>query len=120
VTATLADIFALACAVAGWFYLFYSKAATKLTPIEPAPRNALRKTLRRICGAAMILLGILCYAGSNTVDERRSPGIFVAIWLGAILLLLIIVALVAADILFTAKLRQKPNKKPTTPPESPT
>jgi hypothetical protein len=110
-TAAFADIFALACGVAGWFYLFYSKAATRLTSIEPAPRNTLRKILRRACGAAMILLGILCYAGSNTVDDRRNPGAFVAIWIGAMILLILIIALVTADIIFTAKLRSKPGVK---------
>ncbi len=106
-TAALVNIFALACGVAGWFYMFYSKAASRLTPIEPAPRNALRKTLRRICGGAMVLLGICCYTGFYAVDDRREPGAFVAIWLSAMLLLIVIVFLAGADIIFTARLRRR-------------
>jgi hypothetical protein len=105
--AVLVDIFALACGVAGWFYLFYSKAAKRLAGIEPAPHNTLRVMLRRICGAAMVLLGIGFYAGFNAVDENRHPGIYLAVWMGSMLLLLLIFGLVAADIHLTRKLRRK-------------
>jgi hypothetical protein len=104
--AVLVDIFALACGVAGWFYLFYSKAAKKLAAIEPAPKNSLRISLRRICGAAMVLLGVGFYAGFNAIDEHRHPGIYLAVWMASMLLLLLIFGLVAADIHLTRKLRK--------------
>ena len=106
-TTALADIFALACGVAGWFYLFYSKAAKRLAAVESAAQNALRVLLRRLCGAAMILLGIGFYAGFNAVDDQRDPVMFLAVWMGTMLLLLLIAALVAGDIHLTRALRKK-------------
>jgi hypothetical protein len=106
-TAALVDIFAFACGVAGWFYLFYSKAAGKLAAIEPASQNILRIRLRRVCGAAMVLLGIGFYAGFNAMDDHRNPALYLTVWMGSILLLLLIVALVAADIHLTRTLRRK-------------
>lgn len=103
----LVDIFALACGVAGWFYLFYSKAAGKLAIVESATQNTVRVRLRRICGAALILLGIGFYAGFNAVDDQRHPAIYLAVWMGSMLLLLLIIALVAADIHLTRVLRRK-------------
>jgi len=104
----LVDIFALACGVAGWFYLFYSKAATRLAPFEPPAKNTLRIRLRRLCGAAMFLLGAAFYVGFNAIDDRRSPAIYLAVWMASMLLLLLIVGLVAADIHLTKAIRRKP------------
>jgi sterol desaturase/sphingolipid hydroxylase (fatty acid hydroxylase superfamily) len=101
------DIFALVCGVTGWFYLFYSKAAARLAGVEPARRNSLRVALRRICGGAMVLLGITFFAGFNAVDDQRTPRAFVAVWLGAMALLAIIAVLVAADVRLTWKLRHR-------------
>jgi hypothetical protein len=101
-----ADILALACGVAGWFYLFYSKAAAKLAGIESARRNSLRVALRRVCGAALVVLGAAFYAGFN-IDEHRNPGAYLGVWSAALLLLLIIIILVAADLSFTFKLRRE-------------
>jgi uncharacterized membrane protein len=107
-----ADLLALACGIAGWFYLFYSNAAAKLSSVESARQNNLRVTLRRTCGAALVLLGALFFAGFN-IDEHRSPGAYVGIWSAALLLLLIIVILVATDLRLTYKLRhQKPKNNP--------
>ena len=104
----LVDIFALACGVAGWFYLFYSKAATKLASFESPAKNTLRIRLRRLCGAAMVLLGAALYAGFNVIDDRRYPAIYLAVWMASMLLLLLIVGLVAADIRLTKAIRRKP------------
>jgi hypothetical protein len=103
-------IFSLVCGIAGWFYLFYSKAAAKLAVIEPTPRNRLRIVLRRVCGGAMFLLGIACFAGFNAVDAHRTPGAYLGVWLGVMFLLLVIILLVAADIGLTWRLRRKPPK----------
>ena len=96
----------LACGIAGWFYLFYSKSASRLLPMESAQSNALRIAMRRVCGVAMVLLGIAFFAGFNSIDDRRNPVAYLAIWLAAMLLLLLIVALVAADMHLTGKLRR--------------
>jgi cytochrome bd-type quinol oxidase subunit 2 len=103
----LIDSFSLLCGVAGWFYVFYSKAAAALGQIESPARNALRVNLRRLCGGAMVLLGIAFFAGSHSVDDRQTPGAFLAIWLSVILLLAFIILLAAIDIRLTSKLRQK-------------
>jgi hypothetical protein len=100
-------IFSLVCGVAGWFYLFYSNAAAKLALIEPTFRNRVRVGLRRVCGAALFLLGGACFAGYNSVDDRRSPGVYLVVWLGVMFLLFVIIVLVAADIWFTLNLRHK-------------
>ena len=88
----LVDIFAIACGVAGWFYLFYSKAAAKLAVVESAAQNTTRVRLRRVCGSALLLLGIGLYAGFNAIDDQRNPGIYLAVWMGSMLLLLLIIA----------------------------
>jgi hypothetical protein len=103
----IVDIFALVCGVTGWFYLFYSKAAARLAGVEPATRNSLRIALRRVCGGAMVLLGIAFFAGFNAVDDQRTPRAYLAVWLGAMSLLAIIAILVAVDIRLTWKLRHR-------------
>ena len=106
----LPDLLALACGIAGWFYLFYSKAAAKLSALESPRQNSLRIALRRTCGAALVLLGALFFAGFK-IDEHRSPGAYLGIWSAALLLLLIIIILVATDLRLTYKLRHnKPQK----------
>ena len=106
-TATFADILALACGVAGWFYLFYSRAAANLSAVESSSRNRLRKWLRKVCGASLVILGAAFFAGFNSVDEHRTPTAFLAVWCGTFLLLLLILVLVAVDILFTLKMRRE-------------
>jgi hypothetical protein len=113
--AVFADIFALACGVAGWFYLFYSKAAVKLAALESATQNALRVRLRRICGALLFLLGIGFFAGFNTVDDRRNPAAYLAVWMGSMLLLLLILGLVAADIHLTRAIHRRRGQPPGDP-----
>ncbi|MGA2442743.1 MAG: hypothetical protein ABSH08_17450 [Tepidisphaeraceae bacterium] len=114
--AALVDMVSLACGVAGWFYLFYSKAASRLLPMESARRNAVRIAMRRVCGVAMVLLGIAFFAGFNSIDDRRNPLAYLAVWIAAMLLLLLIVALVAVDVHLTGKLRRRSGGKSTDHP----
>jgi hypothetical protein len=102
------DFLSLFCAAAGWFYLFYSRAASRLAGIEPSRRNSLRVILRRICGGALFLLAVGFFAGFHSIDENRFPGRFVAVWMGVILLLLLIITLVTIDLALTWKLRRRP------------
>lgn len=104
----LADILSFLCAVAGWYYLFYSKAAARLAAVESAHLNAIRVALRRVSGAAMFLLAVALFAGSNSVDERRTPNAFLAIWISVMVLLAIILLLALADMRLTLKLRSGP------------
>jgi hypothetical protein len=41
------------------------------------------------------------------MDDHRNPALYLTVWMGSILLLLLIVALVAADIHLTRTLRRK-------------
>jgi drug/metabolite transporter (DMT)-like permease len=110
--AAVADIFALACAAAGWFYLFSSNAAKRLAGLESQGRNSLRIVLRRICGVSLFLLAVACYAGFNTVNDQRNPGAYLAVWTSSILLLMLIIILVAIDIHLTMKLKRERTHKP--------
>lgn len=103
----LVDSFSLFCGIAGWFYLFYSKAAAALGQIETPGRNALRISLRRVCGGAMVLLGVGFFAGFHSVDEHQTPRAYLAVWLSVIVLLALIILLAAIDVRLTWKLRRK-------------
>jgi hypothetical protein len=102
-TNIIADILAFVCGAAGWFYMFYSKAAVKLTGIEPEKRNSLRLTLRRVCGGALFVLGA-DFILFNAVDPKRNPGMFMGVLLAALLLLLVVVVLAFVDLRLTLKL----------------
>jgi hypothetical protein len=103
----------LVIGVAGWHYLFYSRAAHRLGEVEAGPANLRRIRLRRINGAAMILLAILLYLGIRAVDYREQPRTFFAIWLGAMCVLLIVIVLAMIDIHLTVRLRNRERKKET-------
>jgi heme exporter protein D len=103
----LAALFALVVAAAGWFYLFYSKAAGRLGGVEARGANVLRVRLRRVNGVAMLSLAVLFYAGFNAVVDRAGPLTFLAVWLGVMVLLATIVILVLVDVRLTAKLREQ-------------
>lgn len=90
---------------AGWYYLFYSRAANRLAGIERAQVNRLRVRLRRINGLLMLLLGGLLLAAFEAVDAERTPGRFLAVWLGILGMLGAIVTLALWDVKLTWKLR---------------
>ncbi|HSV13853.1 MAG TPA: hypothetical protein VLI90_06310 [Tepidisphaeraceae bacterium] len=96
-------IIALIVGVAGWYYLFYSQAATRLGAIEDAAANQRRHRLRRTNGLVMLALAVLIYAGAHI----ESPRAFVMVWIAVLLLFFVFVALGFADIRLTAKLRRK-------------
>ena len=104
---SVAAILALLIGVAGWYYLFYSKAAVRLEAIEGIAINQRRQRLRRINGLVMLLLAGSFYAGIFTVNPDQTPQAFVAVWLSVLLLLLVIVVLAVADLRLTTKLRGK-------------
>jgi CDP-diglyceride synthetase len=99
-------ILSLLIGAAGWYYLFYSRAAQRLVVIEAQRANDRRVRLRRANGAAMIVLAVLLYLGSRAIDPQQRPRAFVVTWLAAFVSLLVIVALGLADVRLTLGLRK--------------
>jgi hypothetical protein len=113
----LAGSLSLLIAVAGWFYLFYSRAAHRLTGLEQPTINSRRIALRRLAGAALFLLAVLFYWGFITLDRPQAPIIFISIWASVMALLLLILGLGFIDLRYTLKFYRERNgekqKKPT-------
>ena len=103
----LAAIFALLVAAAGWYYMFYSRAASNLAGIEQHALNAKRVRLRRVGGFFMFALGVCFFALFWSVDVEESPGLSLAVLLGVLVCLMIVVLLALADLRLTWKLRQE-------------
>jgi hypothetical protein len=106
----LAASFALLVAIAGWHYLFYSKAAHRLEGIEDERLNRKRITLRRIGGGVMLALAgcFLSLFWSFDLDtaERVSANFFVVL-LAIFALLAVIVVLALIDLRLTHQLRKR-------------
>ena len=102
----VAAILALWAGVAGWYYLFYSKSARRLAPVEDPATNDRRHRLRRANGAVLLAVGGLFYAGF-TVDPHRRPGWYVVVWSAVLLLLGVLLVLVLLDMRLTARLRRR-------------
>jgi len=107
-----AALFALIVATAGWFYMFYSRAAQKLGGVEGAATNLQRVRLRRVNGFMMFLLAVGIFAGVWTFDWRLSPLPFMLIWVGVFVLLFVMVVLALLDLRLTAKLRRNARAQP--------
>ena len=112
---SLPGIFSLIVGAAGWYYLFYSRAAEKLVAIEAAEVNRQRSRLRRLGGFCMLLLAVCMSAGFYTFDPKRAPAAFLATWITVFFLLFLIVLFALLDVRLTAKLRRGRNKPPSTP-----
>lgn len=105
----LPAILSLLMAVAGWYYMFYSRAAQKLSWIEAPQANRRRVWLRRVNGMAMFLLAVCFFAGFQVAPTARA---FVLIWAAVLLLLCVVVLLGLSDVRLTWKLREGgPNKR---------
>jgi drug/metabolite transporter (DMT)-like permease len=97
-------IFALLVGIAGWFYLFYSRAAQNLGPFEDPQLNRLRIRLRRTNGIVMLALAACFYAAYYGVEEQRT---FVIIFMTILMLLMAAVILALVDVRLTRKLRRR-------------
>jgi len=106
-------IFALLVAAAGWFYLFYSRAAEKLALIEDSSLNLRRVRLRRTSGLLLIVLGMLLYAGSYSLDWDKPTVWFLVIWLGVMVLVGVVTLLALLDLRLTQKLRHSRKREET-------
>lgn len=102
-----AALFSLLIGICGWYYLFYSKAAARLSGVEDPAINRRRSWMRRTNGGVMFLLAWGIYIGFFVVDADRNPRGFVAVWLAVLVLLLAIVVLAAADLRYTTRLRRR-------------
>ena len=107
----LPGIFALIVAAAGWFYMFYSRAAHRLSVVEDARMNQKRVILRRVNGLAMVALGACFYAGYYATDRERPTRAFAALWLTVLVLMFIIVMLALIDVRLTRRLRREQRKR---------
>jgi UDP-N-acetylmuramyl pentapeptide phosphotransferase/UDP-N-acetylglucosamine-1-phosphate transferase len=108
----LAGIVALLTSAAGWYYLFYSRAAQHLEGVEEQAMNARRVRMRRVGGVAMLLLGAFLYAGSYPFgDPAETPAAFVAAWMTVFALLIAIVILAWIDVRLTRRMRERRLKR---------
>ena len=103
----LATAFALLTAAAGWFYLFYSRAAHNLSEVEGKVDNRNRVLLRRTGGVCMIALGVCFFMGFNTFDPKERPSAFITTWFAVFLLLGTTIVLALIDIRLTIRLRRR-------------
>jgi UDP-N-acetylmuramyl pentapeptide phosphotransferase/UDP-N-acetylglucosamine-1-phosphate transferase len=104
-------ILALLTGVAGWFYLFYSKAAADLSELEDQAINARRIRLRRVGGGVMVLLAAGLYVGFAATDEPVNPRLFVLVWSAVMILLGLLVLLALIDVRLTVRLRNQRRRR---------
>lgn len=103
----LPDIFALIVMAAGWYYIFYSPAARRLSGIEDSQLNRFRIRLRQFNGVVMMLLAVTFFAAMHTVTQPRSAAfVFVSI----LLLLAAMMILALIDVHLTRRLRARRKK----------
>jgi hypothetical protein len=107
----LAGIFALVIAAAGWFYLFYSKAAQSLQGIEEQAINRRRVFLRRAGGFSMILLAMSMYVGVVAFDWENPTIWFGLVWVLVMALVFVITLLALIDLRLTKQLRDRRSKR---------
>src|SRR2546423_13840120 len=108
----LAGIFSLLTGIAGWFYLFHSRAATALADVEAEALNRQRIRLRRVGGIVMLAIAVLFYLGSYAVDADRRPTAFVGLWLAVFVLLLFMLGLALGDVRLTWRIRRQRQRRP--------
>ena len=101
----LATILSVLTGVAGWYYLFYSKAADQLADLEDQRLNRRRIRLRRIGGGVMLGLAVGLYVGFYAADERAHPWLFVIVWSAVMILIAMLVVLALLDVRLTYRLR---------------
>ncbi len=108
----LPAIFSLLVAAAGWYYLFYSKAAHKLAGVEEERHNRLRVRLRRVGGAVILCLAGTFYAMFVMLNRAR----FAAA--GTLLLVVMflmgaVIVLGLADLRLTHRMRRERQERRT-------
>jgi len=100
-----AAILSILTGISGWYYLFYSRAAQRLSGIEEERLNLRRMRLRRIGGAVMLLLAAGLYLGFYAASEQVRPTLFVVVWCAVMILMVLLVLLALLDVRLTYRLR---------------
>jgi drug/metabolite transporter (DMT)-like permease len=106
-TAYLPHILSLLIGAAGWYYMFYSRAAQQLAPFESEAVNRRRVRYRRVGGGLMCVLAVLIFAGLVTIDPGRSPSAFVFTWAGVVVVTFAVLVLALKDVRMARDLRGK-------------
>lgn len=101
----LPAMFSLLVAAAGWFYMFYSRAAHQLAGIEGTAANQKRIRLRRVGGCSMILLAVVFYIGCDALN-RHDLQLFSGMMLAVLALLALTLLLALIDLRLTRDLRR--------------
>jgi Na+/H+ antiporter NhaD/arsenite permease-like protein len=104
-------IFCLLTGAAGWFYLFYSRAAHRLAAVEDQRMNETRIRLRRAGATTMILLAIAFAVGYYGTDVKQPTALFEIAWLCVLLLLPVMLGIALADLRLTRKLHRSHRNK---------
>lgn len=91
---------------AGIFYLFFSRAASRLAGIEETSANNRRQHLRRMNGVVMILLAIGIAGGSYAGDVEKPTAALLGVWLVVMALLVILLVLGLIDLRLSLNLRR--------------
>jgi len=102
----LAAVFSLLVAAAGWHYMFYSRAAGRLAGVEDEQTNWLRIVLRRIGGAAMLLLAVCFFGLCAALEAGRNRTTIIVLGLTVLMLLGAVLLLGVLDVRLTWKLRR--------------
>jgi UDP-N-acetylmuramyl pentapeptide phosphotransferase/UDP-N-acetylglucosamine-1-phosphate transferase len=103
----LPAILSLLTAIAGWFYMFYSKAARDLGGVEDQALNHRRIVLRRVGGAVMLALAVLMYLGWYAVGLDPPTLTAAWVWLAVLVLLGALSLLALIDMRLTLRLRRR-------------
>jgi membrane protein YdbS with pleckstrin-like domain len=103
---TLPAIFALLVAAIGWYYLFYSKAASRLSSIEEEKSNRLRGLLRRINAILMLVMAVGIALAMYKFNRDETYEQFLITWMAILLLLVVVMVLGLIDVRLTWKLRR--------------
>ena len=100
-------ILCLMIGAAGWYYLFYSRAAQRLGAIEAADANRWRVLLRRLNGLLMLALAGLVYIAAATDIPEKSPSLAAGLLFAIVAVLGLCVLLAWIDIRMTINLRNR-------------
>jgi hypothetical protein len=104
----LPEIFSLLVLASGWYYLFYSPAAHRLSGVEEGSINRLRIRLRRVNAVVMMLLAVTFYAAVRTIPPRTKMLAWAFVTILLLLSAMLILALI--DLQLTRRLRRRQKK----------
>jgi len=113
-------ILCLLVAAAGWYYMFYSRAAQKLSGIESPQLNQRRIVLRRVNGCLMVALAVVIYIGIGELRrENLQPtdlGLFAGMMFTGLALMAGMLVLGLIDLRLTQNLRRRQRRDQDDPP----